>query len=143
MMLETILLMLPALPGQDFKPQHVRAVAVEIAAVTESIDEAALMLETAYEESRFRPLVGDHGRAFGVYQLQRVPRWIGLDVHLATPIALERLRMSARWCPSSPLAPYVGGCRVPAARRASARRIGFAQRMVRRALALTAAADWS
>lgn len=134
MILETILLMLPALPGQDFNPTHARAVAVEVAAATDDVWEAATLLETAYEESRFRPLVGDHGRAFGVYQLQRVPRWIGLDLHQATPIALERIRLSVRFCPSAPLAPYVGGCRVPAARRASARRMWFARRMVKRAL---------
>jgi hypothetical protein len=133
MMLETLLLMLPALPGRDFKPDDVRDVIVEIAAVTDDVQEAATLLVTAYAESRFRPgVVGDHGRAFGAYQLQGVPAWVGFDLHLATPIAQERLRKARQACPSSPLAPYIGSCGSPAARRSSTYRMQFVDEMTRR-----------
>jgi hypothetical protein len=132
MIVETILAMLPALPTQsprDWKYDDARDVAVELADVTDDIDEAARGLVTAYAETRFRRLVGDHGKAFGVYQLHGVPSEIGINTRLSTPIALERLRQSAKACPSAPMAPYIGGCSMPAARRASAYRMAIVARM--------------
>jgi hypothetical protein len=135
MMLETLLLMASALPTQDFKPDDVRAVAVAIAdEIDDDPREAATLLETAYEESRFKPnAIGDHGAAFGVYQLHRVPMYVGFDLHLATPIARDRLRSSAELCPGAPLAPYIGGCHNRTARRVSAHRLAIVERLVRRA----------
>jgi hypothetical protein len=132
MIVEAVLAMLPALPTQsprDWKDADAHDVAVEIASTTDDVDEAARLLVTGYAETRFRRLVGDHGQAFGVFQLHGVPAKIGLDTHLATPIALERLLLSAQACPSAPMAAYIGGCSVPAARRQSAYRMAIVARM--------------
>lgn len=133
MIVEALLLMLPALPGK-YNDDRALAIITEIAGVTEDVTEGAVMLETAYEESGFDPTaIGDHGAAFGAYQLHFVSKAVGFDLHTATRIAYTRLHWSRSICRAAPLAPYIGGCDVPAARRASVRRMTYARRMIARA----------
>jgi hypothetical protein len=88
------------------------------------LEDAAAMLETAWEESRFkRDAVGDHGRALCAYQLQRAPRAVLNSLWLCTSIAYARMRQSVAVCHDAPWAPYVGGsCTNRTARKVSARR---------------------
>jgi hypothetical protein len=108
--LPTILLMLAAIsPGAE-KMKDARAIAVEVWNVAETPREAATLLVTAWEESRFQQsAVGDGGQARTAYQLHGAPRTAVLDIGEATRIASARLRASARLCPRWPLAVYASG----------------------------------
>lgn len=91
-------------------------------------EDAAVMLVTAWEESRFTAAaVGDHGRALCAYQLQRAPRAVLTSMWLCTTIAYARLRASVKACPGAPLSPYVGGgCASAVGQEMSEKRIELA-----------------
>jgi hypothetical protein len=62
----------------------------------------ALLVAVAYHESRFRPdVVGDRGRSFGLFQLQRGGA-SNVDPAVAAPRALASLRASMRACRDHP-----------------------------------------
>lgn len=108
-----------------------RAIALEIARIAESVEEAATLAVQAWEEGRLMPgAIGDHGRSLCVYQLQRVSWRVLYDLRECTRIAAERLRMSARQCPSAPLAQYASG-NCGHARELSAKRMAKVWRLLR------------
>lgn len=85
------------------------ALAEALVAEARTWDEVTWAIGIAYREGSNRlGVVGDQGRALCVYQLHRAPRAVLTDARLCTRIALERLRASARLCPSAPLAAYAG-----------------------------------
>ena len=108
-----------------------RAVALEIAYAAESVEEAATLAVMAWDESRMRPdAIGDQGRSLCAYQLQRVSWGVLGDLRFCTRIAVERLRESARQCPSAPLAVYASG-NCGHARELSARRMAKVWKILR------------
>lgn len=128
------------LPHHDYKLEDLHAAAVEIARVVTEAKrplfasrelDAAVMLETAYAESRFiAGAIGDHGAALCAYQLHFAPRSVLYDLHDCTARAYAHLRWSIASCRAWPLAPYVGGCDRPLARRMSAQRLYVARHIV-------------
>lgn len=68
----------------------------------------AVLLATAREESSMRPdSIGDHGRAFGLFQIWRRP-----DLMAAIPNVregLRQIRISFAECPQSPFDLYLSG----------------------------------
>lgn len=94
--------------------------------------DAAVMLEQAWSESSFKAnAVGDHGQGLCAYQLHFAPRAVLTSLWLCTSIAYQRLRLSVRSCPSSPLAPYIGGCTNRTAKARSEYRLREAVRLLR------------
>lgn len=123
-----VLEMVMALSAREptYGRQAPRSFALEISRVAADVREAALLADTAWEESRFVPnAVGDHGRALCGYQLQHAPTRVLVDLRLCTELGLERLRQSAALCPRHPLAYYLSG-RCDAALAASDRRLADA-----------------
>jgi hypothetical protein len=108
-----------------------RAVALEIAHEAETLEEAAVLAETAWEEGRLVPdAVGDHGLSRCVYQLQRVAWSILRDLRECTRIAAARIRQSMRACVEAPLAVYASG-NCGHGRMLSARRMAKVWRVLR------------
>lgn len=96
---------------------------------------AAVLTVTAYEESGFRNVRGDNGHAYCFFQVRPLNETDRKNL-MADPIyctrrALNVIREGYRICPDAPLAPFVGGCRVPAAREASVRRLRLAEDLLR------------
>lgn len=110
------------------------ASAISMAATTKL--EAAVLVATAYEEGRYCTACarGDGGRARSTYQIHPTSEAQGAlldrDPWYAARLAVWLVRLSARVCPDSPLAPYAGGCRSQAARNISARRMRLAEAIV-------------
>lgn len=96
--------------------------------------DAAVMLETAWRESYFLPgKVGDRGKSFGYWQLQRVDPSIMGDVHEQAAVAYERIRYSVKRCGTgaNAMAAYVSNsCTNRGGQRLSAFRMAEARRMV-------------
>lgn len=93
--------------------------------------DAAMMLIQAWEESRFKAnAVGDHGQALCAYQLHNAPKRVLTSMWLCTTLAYQRLRLSVKACPDSPLAPYIGGCGNRTARARSEYRLKEAVRLL-------------
>ena len=94
--------------------------------------DAAVMLMQAWAESSFKAnAVGDHGQGLCAYQLHFAPRAVLTSLWLCTTIAYQRLRLSVKACPSSPLAPYIGGCENRTARARSEYRLREAVRILK------------
>lgn len=96
------------------------------------LQDAAAMLETAWEESNFKKnAVGDHGRALCAYQLQNAPRAVLTSLWLCTSMAYSRMRVSYAKCHDAPWAPYLGGtCTNRTARKVSRHRLSETVRVL-------------
>jgi len=140
MIAEAVLAMAAQLPTQDFRDDDARAASVEIARVvteatrplfrTREMD-AAVLLTTAFAEARFvHDAIGDGGGALCMFQLHDAPRSVLTDISECTRIGYERLRLSVRMCPSSPLAQYIGGCSRTSARWQSNLRLEIARHIL-------------
>jgi len=88
----------------NLPPERALHIAESIAAVTDSSDDAKLLLVTNFAESTFREdvetcrIAGDHGKAFSAYQLHPWlwgslwgRQWVCADPHLAARLALFAL----------------------------------------------------
>jgi hypothetical protein len=96
---------------------------------------AAILLVTAYGESRFNPQAsGDNGLACGIYQTHAVDKATCLaykaNVYLATTAAIVWITKSAAICPDAPLSPYCGGCNNRTARAIAKARLDKAYELV-------------
>lgn len=103
-----------------------RSLALEIARVSRTPLEAAVMVEMAWQESRFIDRDGDSGRAHCQFQLWgRPPK----DLRDCVERAHAKIEESFAACPDSPLSLYASGsCAL--ARRLSARRMKSAQHLL-------------
>lgn len=68
---------------------------------------AAILVALAWHESRFQPnVVGDHGRSFGLYQIQpptaKVPSNVLTNPRTASYIAVDLIRQSFQACAKRP-----------------------------------------
>jgi hypothetical protein len=103
-----------------------RAIALEIARVSRTPLEAAVMVEMAWEESRLIDRDGDSGRAHCQFQLWGRPP---TDLRDCVERAHQKLAESFAACPDSPLSLYASGsCAL--ARRLSSRRMSAAARLL-------------
>jgi len=109
-----------------------RSLALEISKVARTPLEAAVMVETAWQEGRLIPnAIGDHGRARCVYQLWGAPLSVLTDLRDCVERAHDRLVASAEACPDAPLAVYASGS-CGRARKLSARRMRAAAALLAR-----------
>ena len=68
-----------------------------------TLDEAKLMVVYAREESTFRPYaVGDHGVSLGLFQLQRMPKYLAFNATLNAKEWLARAHAAWEACPALP-----------------------------------------
>ena len=87
-----------------------RAIALEIARVSDSLEDAAAHVVIAWEEGRLIPnAIGDHGKALCVDQLQHAPAVVLRDLRACIELGAKRLRASMAACPAHPFAPYASG----------------------------------
>lgn len=110
MRFDGVLLLMAALASGAADLNDARNVAAEIARTDATEREAAILVVTAFEESRFTAdkVSGDHLDRCA-YQLRYAPRTVTSDLRQCTEIALVRIRISARKCPSYPLSDYASG----------------------------------
>jgi hypothetical protein len=89
--------------------QAPRAVALEVARIADSVDEAALLLVVAWHEGRFRLYVrGDGGQSVCTMQVQG-DAGAYYDLRRCVETGMRKLRRSAEACPDHPLAVYASG----------------------------------
>lgn len=130
----------PNAPRSGYAVAHAKAI-VFVASTDEPVpgftrdESAALLAVTAYEEGRLGMVVarGDGGASCSTYQIMARTKEqcesLERDPIYAARYALFVMRLSAKYCPSSQLAPYCGSCASKRAREISDSRIANARRL--------------
>ncbi len=108
---ESVLLLVMAVITEPISQRMApRSVALEIARVARTPLEAAVMVQTAWDEGRLIPgAVNPVDGSMCAFQLQLVPRSVLIDLRECTERAYTKLIASMRKCTKAPLAAYLSG----------------------------------